>query len=58
MEAAHRASLAKGEAGIREKKAAPTLRKYMEEDFLPFDPNHQGPANPTPSASTRTVSRA
>jgi len=36
MEAAHRASLAKGEAGIREKKAAPTLRKFMEEDFLPF----------------------
>lgn len=36
MEAAHRASLAKGEVGIREKKAAPTLQKFMEEDFLPF----------------------
>jgi hypothetical protein len=36
MEAAHRASLAKGEVGIREKKAAPTLGKFMEEDFLPF----------------------
>jgi integrase len=36
MEAAHRASLAKGEVGIREKKAVPTLQKFMEEDFLPF----------------------
>jgi integrase len=36
MEAAHRASLAKGEVGIREKKAGPTLQRFMEEDFLPF----------------------
>jgi integrase len=36
MEAPHRASLAKGEVGIRERKAAPTLQKFMEADFLPF----------------------
>ena len=28
MEGAHRASLAKGEVGIREKKVAPTLNRY------------------------------
>src|ERR1700736_2025829 len=36
MEAAHKTSLAKGEVGIREKKAAPTLQQFMEQDFLPF----------------------
>jgi integrase len=36
MEAAHRASLAKGEVGIREKKPVPTLEKFLENDFLPF----------------------
>src|SRR5262249_4887257 len=36
MEAAHRASLAKGEVGIREKKPVPTLAKFMENDFLSF----------------------
>jgi hypothetical protein len=28
MEAAHRTALAKGEVGIREKKAAPTLKEF------------------------------
>lgn len=36
MEAAHRASLAKGEVGIREKKAIPVLQKFLETEFLPF----------------------
>jgi integrase len=36
MEAAHKTSLAKGEVGIREKKPAPTLQQFMEQDFLPF----------------------
>ena len=36
MEAAHRASLAKGEVGIREKKAAPQLSHFLRNDFVPF----------------------
>src|SRR5215472_15435368 len=36
MEAAHKASLAKGEVGIREKAKAPILRQFMEAEFLPF----------------------
>ena len=36
MESAHRTSLAKGEVGIREKKAAPTLAEFLKRDFLPF----------------------
>ena len=36
MEAAHKTSLAKGEVGIRERKAVPTLRQFAEGDFLPF----------------------
>jgi integrase len=36
MEAAHKASLAKGEVGIREKKPVPTLEKFLENDFLLF----------------------
>lgn len=36
MEAAHRASLAKGEVGIRERKAIPSLREFAEKDFLPY----------------------
>lgn len=36
MEAAHKTSLAKGEVGIREKKPAPTLERFAEDDFLPF----------------------
>lgn len=31
-----RTSLAKGEVGIREKKAAPTLGEFLKKDFLPF----------------------
>jgi len=33
MEAAHRTSLAKGEVGIREKKAAPILAEFCEKRF-------------------------
>jgi integrase len=36
MEAAHRASLAKGEVGIREKKAAPKLKEFLKQEFLPY----------------------
>ncbi len=36
IEAAHRTSLAKGEVGIRERKPAPTLKAFAENDFLPF----------------------
>jgi len=36
IEAAHRTALAKGEVGIRNKKAVPTLREFAERDFLPF----------------------
>jgi integrase len=36
IEAAHRASLAKGDVGIREKKPAPTVQEFAEQDFLPF----------------------
>ena len=35
MESAHRTSLAKGEVGIREKKAAPTLKEFLKHEFLP-----------------------
>jgi hypothetical protein len=36
MESAHRTSLAKGEVGIRERKAAPTLAEFLHQDFLPY----------------------
>jgi integrase len=37
MEAAHRTSLlAKGEVGIRDKKAAPALSEFLKKDFLPY----------------------
>ena len=36
MEAAHRASLAKGEVGIREKKVVPTLAEFISERFEPW----------------------
>jgi integrase len=36
MEAAHKTSLAKGEVGLRDRKPAPTLRQFAEDDFLPF----------------------
>src|SRR5262245_44461806 len=35
MEAAHRTALAKGEVGIRERKAI-SLRAFLKEDFLPY----------------------
>ncbi len=36
MEAAHRTSLAKGEVGIRDKKAAPTLADFCEKRIEPY----------------------
>ena len=36
MEAAHRASLAKGELGIREKKTSPTLADFISQRFGPW----------------------
>ena len=36
MESPHRTALAKGEVGIREKKAAPTLAEFIKQDLLPF----------------------
>ena len=36
MEAAHKAALAKGEVGIRERKAVPTLGEFADQDFLRF----------------------
>ncbi len=36
MEAAHRTSLAKGEVGIREKKAVPTLKEFCDKRFEPW----------------------
>ncbi len=36
MEAAHKTSLAKGEVGIRDRKPAPTLASFIDDDFLPF----------------------
>src|SRR5712691_2852016 len=36
MEAAHRTSLAKGEVGIREKKAVPTLAEFCRKRFAPW----------------------
>jgi site-specific recombinase XerD len=36
MEAARKTALAKGEAGLRERKPALTLRQFAEDDFLPF----------------------
>lgn len=36
MEAARRTALAKGEVGLRDRKAVPTLVAFIESDFLPF----------------------
>src|SRR4051794_41081228 len=36
MESTHRSRLAKGEVGIREKKVAPTLAKFIEDRFEPW----------------------
>ena len=36
MEAAHRTALAKGEVGIREKKAAPTVAQFCRDRVEPF----------------------
>jgi integrase len=36
MEAAHKASLAKGEVGIRDRVPVPTLKEFAEKDFKPY----------------------
>jgi integrase len=36
IEAALKTQLAKGEVGIEDKKAAPTLTRFIDEDFLPY----------------------
>ena len=36
MEAAHKAALAKGEVGIRERKMVPTLAEFADRDFISF----------------------
>src|ERR1700729_1498645 len=36
IEAAHKTALAKGEAGIRDRKPAATIRQFAKADFLPF----------------------
>jgi hypothetical protein len=36
MEAAHKASLARGEVGIREREPVPALVDFAAEQFLPF----------------------
>ena len=40
MEAAHRASLAKGEVGIREKKTVPTLADFISQLKHPLQARH------------------
>ncbi len=46
MESAHRTKLALGEVGIREKGTAPTLRQFLEKEFLPFvDTKHASVPN-------------
>ena len=35
MEATHRASLAKGEVGLRDRRPAPTVAQFAENDFMP-----------------------
>src|SRR5215831_10109470 len=42
MESAHRTALAKGEVGIREKKAAPGLKEFLKQEFLPYVESHHG----------------
>lgn len=45
IEAAHRAALANGLVGIRERKAAPMLKDFLKTDFLPFaETKHAGKA--------------
>jgi integrase len=43
IEAGHRTRLAEGLVGIREKKPAPVLRNFLEDDFKPYvETNHKG----------------
>src|SRR6202023_984762 len=36
LEARQKTALAKGEVGIRERKAVPTLKDFAQNDFVPF----------------------
>jgi integrase len=36
MEAAHRTALAKGEVGIRDRKPTPSLKEFLQSEFLPY----------------------
>ena len=45
MEAAHRASLAKGEVGIRDKKVIPTLKSFCVERVEPWAKRKRAHAN-------------
>jgi integrase len=57
MESAHRTSLAKGEVGIREKKAAPTLAEFLKKDFLPYaETSHAAKPNTLRYYKTGTAS--
>jgi integrase len=40
MEAAHKASLAKGEVGIRDRKPAPTVAEFAKNDLMPYVRSH------------------
>lgn len=40
MEATHKASLAKGEVGIRDRTPVPTLKDFAERDFKPYIESH------------------
>jgi integrase len=46
IESAYRTALAKGDVGITERKPAPTLKHFLEKDFLPFvDSKHSAKPN-------------
>jgi integrase len=49
IESAHKTRLAMGEVGIRDRKPAPTLAEFAEQDFLPF-------CQSTFAAKTKTLS--
>jgi hypothetical protein len=46
IESAHRARLANGEVGIRERKRMPTLAEFLKDEFLPFVKSHFGDKKP------------
>src|ERR1700721_4403285 len=58
MESAHRTSLAKGEVGIREKKAAPTLASFLTNRILPWAEATFGASTPKNAKWYRNECRA